>query len=122
MAVPGDCRNTVCISKSPGAVMGKQIHSKPYESLCESAQRPLLSVILKTQTEATFPSAFFSWFGGSPYARNGSPGAWDPPLPSRLVPFRPFSRFSLLFSASLRKQERIMLSNSDLSLCHFDAL
>ena len=39
MAVPGDCRNTVCISKSPGAVMGKQIHSKPYESLCESAQR-----------------------------------------------------------------------------------
>ena len=38
MAVPGDCRNTVCISKSTGAVMGKQIHSKPYESLCESAQ------------------------------------------------------------------------------------
>ena len=42
MAVPGDCRNTVCISKSPGAVMGKQIHSKPYESLCESAQCLLL--------------------------------------------------------------------------------
>ena len=38
MAVPGDCRNTVCISKSTGAVIGKQIHSKPYESLCESAQ------------------------------------------------------------------------------------
>ena len=46
MAVPGDCRNTVCISKSPGAVMGKQIHSKPYESLCESAQRR--SLVLET--------------------------------------------------------------------------
>ena len=43
MAVPGDCRNTVCISKSPGAVMGKQIYSKPYESLCESAQRALFA-------------------------------------------------------------------------------
>ena len=47
MAVPGDCRNTVCISKSPGAVMGKQIHSKPYESLCESAQPFLRLFTLK---------------------------------------------------------------------------
>ena len=46
MAVPGDCRNTVCISKSPGAVMGKQIHSKPYESLCESTQAAALSLLL----------------------------------------------------------------------------
>ena len=37
MAVPGDCRNTLCISKSSGAVMGKQIHSKPCKSLWEAA-------------------------------------------------------------------------------------
>ena len=36
--VSGDCRNTICISKSTDAPLGKKIHSKPCKSLCESAQ------------------------------------------------------------------------------------
>jgi len=53
MAVPGDCRNTVCISKSPDAVMGKQIHSKPYESLCESAQCSVSFFMYQTYKQIT---------------------------------------------------------------------
>ena len=36
--VPGGRCNTGCIARMPGASAGEKIHSKPYKSLCESAQ------------------------------------------------------------------------------------
>ena len=57
--VSGDCRNTICISKSTDAPLGKKIHSKPCKSLCEAAlwQRPVLFKSLPLLREVDSPKA-----------------------------------------------------------------
>ena len=45
IASSNNWRNTLCISKLMGDAMEEKVHSKPYQSLSESAQAPLFLIL-----------------------------------------------------------------------------